>query len=156
VCILLAFAATYPRCADETSEGWNQIMSDYEVAEPSCVHGPTFFDSDCGGAVYAHALFVSWNILSMYIFVSMVYIAFHPAVKRGYADNGVVHLPYFREFQLRVPEIRRLFAGLQGGGQEVQAGMGEVRSGWPRVYSDRQVSAVVGGKCFPVHLTYLG
>ena len=66
-------------------------MSDYEVAEPSCVHGPTFFDSDCGGAVYAHALFVSWNILSMYIFVSMVCVYGFPtpAAKRGYADDGV-------------------------------------------------------------------
>jgi hypothetical protein len=54
------------------SEGWNEIMSDYEIHEPACVHGPTFFDSDCGSQVYANALFVSWNILSMYIFVSMV------------------------------------------------------------------------------------
>ncbi|KAA8897862.1 Ion transport protein-domain-containing protein [Sphaerosporella brunnea] len=52
-------------------EGWNDIMSDYVVLEPSCVRGKTFFDSDCGSPVYAHALFVSWNILSMFIFVSM-------------------------------------------------------------------------------------
>ncbi|KAA8897863.1 Ion transport protein-domain-containing protein [Sphaerosporella brunnea] len=43
-------------------EGWNDIMSDYVVLEPSV---------DCGSPVYAHALFVSWNILSMFIFVSM-------------------------------------------------------------------------------------
>ena len=59
-------------CADEYSEGWNEIMSDYEIREPACVLGSTFFDSDCGSQVYANALFVSWNILSMYIFVSMV------------------------------------------------------------------------------------
>lgn len=53
-------------------EAWNEIMSDYEVHEPSCVRGETFFESDCGSETYARALFVSWNILSMYIFVSMV------------------------------------------------------------------------------------
>ena len=47
-------------------------MSDYEIREPACVRGSTFFESDCGGRVYANVLFVSWNILSMYIFVSMV------------------------------------------------------------------------------------
>lgn len=55
-------------------EAWNEIMSDYELSEPNCVRGETFFDSDCGSEAYARALFVSWNILSMYIFVSMVSI----------------------------------------------------------------------------------
>lgn len=47
-------------------------MSDFEVSEPQCVRGKTFFDTDCGSDGYARILFVSWNILSMYIFVSMV------------------------------------------------------------------------------------
>ena len=47
-------------------------MSDFEIAEPQCVHGATFFESDCGSSIYARVLFVSWNIISMYIFVSMV------------------------------------------------------------------------------------
>lgn len=53
-------------------EGWNQIMSDYEVTVPMCVRGENFYESDCGSQGYARALFISWNILSMYIFVSMV------------------------------------------------------------------------------------
>lgn len=47
-------------------------MSDYEVTVPMCVRGESFYESDCGSQGYARALFVSWNILSMYIFVSMV------------------------------------------------------------------------------------
>lgn len=53
-------------------EGWNQIMEDFAtVAPPFCVVGDSFFDSDCGSAPWARALFISWNILSMYIFVSL-------------------------------------------------------------------------------------
>lgn len=47
-------------------------MSDFELHEPFCVKGPSFLDTDCGSEGYARALFVSWNIISMYIFVSLV------------------------------------------------------------------------------------
>jgi hypothetical protein len=53
-------------------EGWNQIMEDYAmIVPPYCVLGDTFFDSDCGSEPWATALFVFWNILSMYIFTSL-------------------------------------------------------------------------------------
>ena len=53
-------------------EGWNQIMEDYAtITYPNCVEAKLFFDSDCGSAAWARALFISWNILSMYIFVSL-------------------------------------------------------------------------------------
>ena len=54
-------------------EGWNQIMEDYAyyTTAPYCVEGDNFFNSDCGSAAWARTLFVSWNIVSMYIFVSM-------------------------------------------------------------------------------------
>ena len=55
-----------------TGEGWNQIMEDFaRVTEPNCVTNEDFFESDCGSATWARVLFISWNILSMYIFVSM-------------------------------------------------------------------------------------
>lgn len=62
-------------------EGWNQIMEDYAtIAPPLCVTGDTFFKSDCGSLSWARALFISWNILSMYIFtslfVSLIYESF--------------------------------------------------------------------------------
>ena len=53
-------------------EGWNQIMEDYATINPPyCVNDPIFFKSDCGSSAWARSLFIAWNILSMYIFVSM-------------------------------------------------------------------------------------
>ena len=53
-------------------ESWNQIMEDFATSTPPlCVSSDNFFDSDCGSAAWARILFVSWNIISMYIFVSM-------------------------------------------------------------------------------------
>ncbi|KAI9674671.1 MAG: calcium channel protein [Caeruleum heppii] len=53
-------------------EGWNSIMEDFATMQaPNCVEDPNFFYSDCGSAEWARALFISWNILSMYIFVSL-------------------------------------------------------------------------------------
>ena len=54
-------------------EGWNQIMADYAYysVSPYCVESSYFYDSDCGSAAWANTLFPAWNILSMYIFVSM-------------------------------------------------------------------------------------
>ncbi|TVY82801.1 Calcium-channel protein cch1 [Lachnellula suecica] len=62
-------------------EGWNQIMGDFASIEPPlCVVAESFFDSDCGSSEWAKALFISWNILSMYIFtslfVSLIYESF--------------------------------------------------------------------------------
>ena len=53
-------------------EGWNQIMEDFATINPPfCVQEASFFESDCGSAGWARALFVAWNIISMYIFVSL-------------------------------------------------------------------------------------
>ena len=53
-------------------EAWNNIMEDFAtITYPNCVLSPKFFDSDCGSGTWARILFISWNILSMYIFVSM-------------------------------------------------------------------------------------
>jgi hypothetical protein len=52
-------------------EGWNQIMEDFASARPPfCVNGG-IFENDCGSPEWARALFISWNILSMYIFVNL-------------------------------------------------------------------------------------
>lgn len=53
-------------------EGWNQIMEDFaRITPPYCVTSTFFYDSDCGSATWARVLFFSWNILSMYLFVSL-------------------------------------------------------------------------------------
>ncbi|KIJ40348.1 hypothetical protein M422DRAFT_256903 [Sphaerobolus stellatus SS14] len=55
-----------------TGEGWNQYMHDYAVVYPRCTNpSEADPDSDCGSAGWAFFLFISWNILSMYIFVNM-------------------------------------------------------------------------------------
>lgn len=59
-------------------EGWNQILYDYLVEAPYCYENDT--NTDCGSKAYAFILFISWNIISMYIFanllVSMIYEQF--------------------------------------------------------------------------------
>lgn len=53
-------------------EGWNELMEDFATMEPPyCDDNDDFFKADCGSAAWARALFISWNILSMYIFVSL-------------------------------------------------------------------------------------
>jgi len=54
-------------------ESWNAIMEDFATIEPpNCVFVEgNFLKSDCGSAAWARTLFFSWNILSMYIFVSL-------------------------------------------------------------------------------------
>ena len=53
-------------------EGWNANMEDFAtISPPFCVQADNFFDSDCGSEGWARALFVLWNIISMYIFVSL-------------------------------------------------------------------------------------
>ncbi|KAL4894036.1 Ion transport protein-domain-containing protein [Aspergillus ambiguus] len=59
-------------------EGWNEIMEDFATMEPPvCISDPkdlsdpeNLYD-DCGSAAWARPLFISWNIISMYIFVSL-------------------------------------------------------------------------------------
>lgn len=52
-------------------EGWNDIMSDFLVEAPFCTADQTIDDSDCGSQQYAYILFMSWNVISMYIFVNL-------------------------------------------------------------------------------------
>lgn len=55
-----------------SGEGWNQLMEDFAgLTPPNCVETDDFFTSDCGSENWARFLFISWNILSMYIFVSL-------------------------------------------------------------------------------------
>lgn len=53
-------------------EGWNELMEDFATMEPPfCTFKDEFFEDDCGSAAWARSLFISWNIISMYIFVSL-------------------------------------------------------------------------------------
>ncbi|KAF3904350.1 hypothetical protein AA313_de0206632 [Arthrobotrys entomopaga] len=69
-------------------EGWNQIMYDYSVSTPDCVSSTNFFSSDCGSKGYARFLFISWNIISMYIFVSMFVSLIFESFSYVYQQSG--------------------------------------------------------------------
>ncbi|CEP63141.1 calcium channel protein CCH1 LALA0_S07e03312g [Lachancea lanzarotensis] len=52
-------------------EGWNYIMDDLTVTSPFCYVDDSTGRSDCGSKPYAYFLMMSWNVLSMYIFLNM-------------------------------------------------------------------------------------
>ncbi|KAJ5717320.1 hypothetical protein N7488_002966 [Penicillium malachiteum] len=53
-------------------EGWNQVMEDFATMQsPICTSDNDFLEDDCGSAAWARTLFIAWNIISMYIFVSL-------------------------------------------------------------------------------------
>lgn len=84
-------------------EGWNQVMEDYATIEPPlCVEEPKFFESDCGSKAWARALFVAWNIVSMYIFVnlfvSLIYESFSYVYQRS-SGMAIVDRDEIRRFK---------------------------------------------------------
>ncbi|OCK85943.1 hypothetical protein K432DRAFT_421393 [Lepidopterella palustris CBS 459.81] len=86
-----------------TGEGWNQIMEDFaSVTPPFCVVGEHYFDGDCGSPAWARALFISWNILSMYIFVnlfvSLIYESFSYVYQRS-SGLSVISREEIRRFK---------------------------------------------------------
>jgi uncharacterized membrane protein YgcG len=69
-------------------ENWNQFMIDFaNIVPPYCTSSEKYYDGDCGSAQWAYALFVSWNIISMYIFVnlfiSLIYESFSYVYQRS-------------------------------------------------------------------------
>jgi len=84
-------------------EGWNQIMEDYAtILPPFCTIGDNFFESDCGSLQWARGLFISWNVLSMYIFtslfVSLIYESFSYVYQRS-SGLGKVSREELRRFK---------------------------------------------------------
>ncbi|KAF9431383.1 calcium channel protein [Entomortierella beljakovae] len=55
-----------------TGEGWNDLMHDFAMEKPNCVDQPDdYLASDCGSTGWAYTLFISFIIISMYIFTNM-------------------------------------------------------------------------------------
>lgn len=81
-------------------EGWNQIMSDYVVEYPYCYVSNNNSGSDCGSSVYGLFLFISWNVISMYIFanmfVSLIYENFSYVSRRA---DGKINRDEIRKFK---------------------------------------------------------
>ena len=54
-----------------TGEGWNSFMHDYTISPPQCTPAASYLMTDCGSEPWAYALFIGWNVISMYIFLNM-------------------------------------------------------------------------------------
>jgi hypothetical protein len=72
---------------DSFGEGWNYIMEDFSVEAPFCVDSDNPSLTDCGNFQYAYMLFISWNIISMYIFVNMFISLIFESFSYVYANN---------------------------------------------------------------------
>lgn len=86
-----------------TGEGWNELMEDFaHIDKPYCTEGEMYFDSDCGSPEWARALFITWNILSMYIFVnlfvSLIYESFSYVYQRS-SGLSVISREEIRRFK---------------------------------------------------------
>ena len=84
-------------------EGWNQIMEDFAtITPPFCVEDASFLDGDCGSPNWARALFILWNILSMYLFVnlfvSLIYESFSYVYQRS-SGLSVISREEIRRFK---------------------------------------------------------
>lgn len=86
-----------------SGEGWNQLMVDFEeIVPPYCTVSDNYYDGDCGSSAWARALFVSWNILSMYIFmnlfISLIYESFSYVYQRS-SGLSVISREEIRRFK---------------------------------------------------------
>ncbi|KAL1923072.1 uncharacterized protein VTP21DRAFT_9448 [Calcarisporiella thermophila] len=55
-----------------TGENWNKVMHDCMVEPPYCVYDPKEpLNSDCGHAIWAYILFISFYVICTYIFLNM-------------------------------------------------------------------------------------
>lgn len=86
-----------------SGEGWNEVMEDFaSIQPPFCTVAEEFYDGDCGSAEWARALFISWNVLSMYIFmnlfVSLIYESFSYVYQRS-SGLSVISREEIRRFK---------------------------------------------------------
>ncbi|QFZ26324.1 putative calcium-channel protein [Clavispora lusitaniae] len=85
------------RCS--MGEGWNYIMDDFTLEVPFCTYDNSVDDSDCGNKEYAYLLFMSWNVISMYImlnlFVSLLLDSF------SYISGGSKYAPLVARSEIR-------------------------------------------------------
>ncbi|KER00875.1 hypothetical protein AUEXF2481DRAFT_45612 [Aureobasidium subglaciale EXF-2481] len=86
-----------------SGEGWNEVMADFtSVVPPYCTIGEHYYDGDCGSDGWAMALFISWNILSMYVFmnlfISLIYESFSYVYQRS-SGLSVISREEIRRFK---------------------------------------------------------
>jgi len=79
-------------------------MEDFAaVVPPYCTVGARFFISDCGDAVLARVFFISWKVLSTYLFtslfVSLVYESFSHVYQGFTIESGTITREDLRQFK---------------------------------------------------------
>ncbi|KAF9355034.1 calcium channel protein [Mortierella sp. NVP85] len=79
-------------------EGWSKLMHDFAVEKPYCVKSNDYLQSDCGSKEWSYTLFISFNILSKYIFMNMIIVVV------------VHHFSYVcQDISLHLPNARQEF-----------------------------------------------
>jgi hypothetical protein len=85
-------------------EGRTKIMEDLAaIVSPYCTFGERFFEDDCGDAVLARIFFISWKVLSTYLFtslfISLVYESFSNVYQDFILKNGAITEKDIRGFK---------------------------------------------------------
>jgi hypothetical protein len=85
-------------------EGRTKIMEDFAaIVPPYCTVGPRYFETDCGDTVLARLFFISWKVLSMYLFtslfISLVYESFSNVYQELVIKNGTLTRKDIRVFK---------------------------------------------------------
>jgi hypothetical protein len=85
-------------------EGRTKIMEDFAaIVHPYCTVGTRYLETDCGDAVLARMFFISWKVLSMYLFtslfISLVYESFSNVYQDLVVKNGVLTKKDIRKFK---------------------------------------------------------
>ncbi|GMG39596.1 unnamed protein product [Ambrosiozyma monospora] len=73
-------------------EGWDSIMDDFFVDKPYCssINKNHVSYNDCGSQGQAYALFISWNILAVYLMMNLFVSIIVEAFKVTYHDNELM------------------------------------------------------------------
>lgn len=84
-------------------EGWNQLMEDFATMQtPYCTMANEFFNTDCGSEGWARGLFIAWNVISMYLFVSLFVSLIYESFSYVYQQSSGLGL-----YTIDRDEIRR-------------------------------------------------
>jgi len=86
-------------------------MHDFGVEEPYCVRSNDYLQSDCGSKAWSYALFISFNILSKYIFMNMIIVVV------------IHHFSYVcQDISLHLPNARQEFRHYKAAWAKVDTG----------------------------------
>ena len=85
-------------------EGRTKIMEDFAaIVPPYCTIGERYFEGDCGNAVLARIFFISWKVLSTYLFtslfISLVYESFSYVSRGSSIGTGAITRDDIRQFK---------------------------------------------------------